>query len=86
MNYFDFDQLLGILLVVLVWLLAMHLIRNYGIGYGARSVVCPHQGHRATISTFWITNDGASRCDVLQCSLIPGGKPVTCDKGCLTQL
>ena len=82
----EHQQLLAILIVLLAVAVALYAMRRYGAGYGARSVVCPHTPQRASISTFWITRKGASTCDVLQCSLLPGGKPVTCDKSCLAQL
>jgi len=82
----EYRELFAILIVMLAVAVALYAMWRYGAGYGARSVVCPHARHRASISTFWITRKGVSTCDVLQCSLLPGGKPVTCDKGCLAQL
>jgi hypothetical protein len=81
-------MILAIVAVLLAWLVAVYAVRSWGGGYGARSVVCPHKGVRATISTSARAGDGWSkeiRRDVLQCSLLPG-QPVTCDKTCLSQL
>jgi hypothetical protein len=74
--------------VILAWVGTAYIIRHWGVGFGNRTVRCPQEGKEALISTFsymkggWSTKVGR---DVLQCSLLPPG-PVTCDKGCLTQL
>ncbi len=81
-------SLLAIALVVLAWVGVAFVIRHWGAGFPARAVRCPHGDARATISTFSYTRNGWSSVverDVLQCSLLGGG-PVTCDRGCLTQL
>jgi hypothetical protein len=75
-------------LVVLVAIGAVLAIRNLGIGYGARSVRCPRDDTRATISVVSrIMNGRGAKVerDILQCSLLPGGS-VACDKSCLAQL
>jgi hypothetical protein len=82
----DLTTLMAILAVASVLVFSAYLIRTYGGGAGARSVICPHMHERASISTSWKLRLGVASCDVLQCSLLPGGKPVTCDKGCLVQL
>ncbi len=74
--------------VILAWVGAAHIIRHWGVGVGNRSVRCPHENRRATISTFSCMRDGWGSVverDILQCSLL-GSRPVTCDKSCLTQL
>ena len=82
----EYSQIIAVLFVVMVWILAVYLYRQYGAGYGTRSVLCPHMHKRARIATVWTTHNGVSSCDILQCSLLPGGKPVTCDKSCTPQL
>jgi hypothetical protein len=75
----------AIVAVVAAWVVAIFLVRNWGAGYGARNVHCPHKGVRATISTVNIASGAGIRRDVLRCSLLPE-QPVTCDKSCLAQL
>ena len=82
----DLTTISAILVVAAVLAFSIYLIQTYGGGAGARSVMCPHLKKRASISTIWKARMGISSCDVLQCSLIPEGKPVTCDKACLVQL
>jgi hypothetical protein len=79
---------LAILFVALAWAGTIFVARRFGVGYGARSVRCPHEDRRATISTAWKVRTGTHIADrdVLQCSLLPEGEPVTCDKSCLAQL
>lgn len=76
----------AVIVVVAVVAGTWYLIRNYAVGFGARSVACPHRGQTALIATRWTTQRGKSGCEVLQCSLLPNGKPVTCDMSCIAQL
>ncbi len=79
---------LAIIFVVLAWAGTIYVVQRFGVGYGARSVRCPHEDRRATISTVWQV-PGWRRTtarEVLQCSLLPQGAPITCDKSCLLQL
>ena len=80
------DFVLAALLVIAIWAVMIYLNWRFGAGYGTRSVKCPHKGQRAMISTSWVTDRGVSFCDVLQCSLLPSGAPISCDKGCMAQL
>ena len=79
-------EIVFVTLVVIAVGLTAFFIRTSGIGFGARSVICPHKGCNAAISTRWTTVNRESKCEVLQCSLVPGGKPVTCDMSCIAQL
>ncbi len=80
------ESIMAILVVLIVWAAMIYLNWRFGTGYGTRSVHCPHHGKRALISTSWFTDKGECTCDVLQCSLIPTGMPITCDKGCTAQI
>lgn len=85
----ELEHVLAALAVLLAWAGTIYIVRRFGAGFGARSVVCPHLQQRASLSTFWTTRGGWGRavsCDAVQCSLLPGGMPVTCDKSCLAQL
>ena len=82
----DMNLYLAIALVLMAVVVAVYSIRSYGAGYGARSVVCPKTLKRASISTCWTTRGGESTCDVVQCSEMLGGQPVTCEKDCLAKL
>lgn len=79
---------LAVFVVVLAWAGTVFVARRFGVGYGARSVRCPQEDRRATISTVWKVQGWSHTADrdVLQCSLLPEGEPVTCDKSCLAQL
>lgn len=72
----DAFSLSAVALVVLVYIGAVWAIRNRGIGYGARSVRCPHQDMRATISVVSQIKTGRGvkvERDSLQCSA-PAGR------------
>lgn len=82
----DVRLFLAAFAVLAVLTVSLWLLNRIGAGAGARLVNCPHKHQRAKISAFWTTEHGRTSCDILQCSLLPGGKPVTCDKGCIAQL
>jgi hypothetical protein len=81
-----FGEFGAILVVVAVMAVAAYFIVNFGAGIGARWVTCPHCGAKANIAASWQTGDGVTHCEIVQCSLMPGGRPVTCDRACLIQL
>ncbi|MCL6565754.1 MAG: hypothetical protein K6U09_04945 [Acidobacteriia bacterium] len=82
------ELFLALVFVGCAWAVAVYLVRRFGAGYGARSVICPERQQRATISTVWMVRQPGRRaeCSVLQCSLLPPGVPVNCTMACRAQL
>lgn len=82
----DLQIVLLVSLVLLIWVIAIAVLRNVGPGRAWRSVRCPEKNKRASLVVVFMEPiwGRLEASDVTSCSLLEG--PVHCGKQCLARL